>query len=100
MRVGTLRKQGRYAASLGAAAALADEPPALPGGEPTPHAVLLAHGDRVLEARLAHRALPADRLGGLGGELVLFLVVRVEDPGVDTPTLRVVTPAGASVRWR
>ena len=64
----------RRPAELRGAAALADEPAALPSGEPAPDAVLLARGDRVLEAGLADGTELADRLG-----LVRLVVLRRPD---------------------
>src|SRR5262249_37785496 len=50
----------------GEAAATADQAAALTLRQSAPHAQVLATGDRVLEARLAHRALCADLLRGRG----------------------------------
>src|SRR5215470_11542192 len=80
-------------ARSGGASTLADEPTSLTFGEPTPHALLLARGDRVLEARFTHGADPTDRLGGLG-ELV-GVGRRVEHVGVGAEAARVLAPRGA-----
>src|SRR5581483_1768906 len=70
-------------------AALAQDTPALTGGERAPDAVLLAGGQRVLEAGFPDRAQGADRLGFVRPGVV---VDGVEDLGIDATASRQVAP--------
>jgi hypothetical protein len=83
------RSKRRRVVPLRGTATLAQDPPAFPLGETAPDAVLLAHGKRVLEAGLAHRALHTDGLRSRG---ILFLS-GVEDLGVDPAARSELSPA-------
>ena len=74
----------------GGLAALADQAAAFPLVEAAPHALLLAGGDRVLEAGLPHRADRADRLGLVGPRR--RTPRRVEELGVGSQTAGVLAP--------
>ena len=76
---------------------LAAEAAALPLAHAAPDAELLAVGERVLEAVLAHDAAAADLLGLPGGRTPLG----EEQVGVDAEAVGVVLPGrGRRVRWR
>src|SRR5438132_2352361 len=67
----------------GGAAPLAEDPAALPFCETAPHSVLLAGGQRELQAGLADGAHAADHLRFLGQAVVVRR--RIEDEGVTAP---------------
>src|SRR4029077_18304099 len=75
---------------LGAPAPLAHQPPSLALVETTPHTLLLAGDDGVLEARLTDGADRADLLGRLA--TVLGLGRRVEELRVGSQTSCVLAP--------
>src|SRR5262249_36055791 len=74
--------------AAGGLAALTDQAASFLLGKAAPHALLLAGGDRVLEARLAHRAHEADLLRSLGG----VFRRRVEELGVGPEAAGVLPP--------
>src|SRR5690606_463472 len=69
-------------------APLADDAPALTLGRPSPHALLLAHGQGVLETGFTYGTLCAHVLGVLG----LLLGDRVEDERVEPAAGSVLAP--------
>src|SRR5207248_9783977 len=72
----------------GGLAALADHPATLPLGRPTPHAVVLAVGQRPLKARLTDRAVCTH---GLRLSRVL-LGHGIEDGGIKAPARTLLAP--------
>src|SRR5689334_7135992 len=70
-------------------APLADETTALALGTASPHAVLLAHGEGVLQARLAHRTVGTDLLGF---RRLVLVGDGIEDGGIDSAAAGLLTP--------